>query len=144
MLDTNYIYELKDNFNANKIKRKIGFFPNEKEFILIYDKKEVYLVPISKELNTYEDLIKKKIKTFGCCQTILIKKVAKDNNAILLSYSFPILEKFLKRSNKKVAKDVYREIYIALCYLLSRKKRGSDLFYTNIDYLKIILDKTKV
>lgn len=150
MLNTNYIYEVSDLFYLNLIKNKLDYFTEETRFILISEKDFIWLIPISSDVKKYRKEISKKIKTFGACQTILIKEIANKEYAILLQQAFPILEKYLKKEPCKekgkpfrVPIKVKREVLIAFRYLLLLRKRGNNLFYTDIDFLKYILVSSK-
>lgn len=150
MLNTNYIYEVNDSIYFKLIKNRLDYFSKESRFILIYEKDFLWMVPISEDTIKYRKEIRKKIKLFGACQTILIKKIAKKDYAILLQQAFPILERFVKKepykeNNKylRVPIKVRREVMIAFTYLLLLRKRGNNLFFTNIDYLKNLLISCK-
>ena len=87
-------------------------------------------------------LINNKIEKYGFCNTIIIRKIADENAAILLQNAFPTLEKYIDHVHTidgvpfQVPTDLQHEIKSMFKNMLGLKKRGTNLFFTDIDRLK--------
>ena len=56
----------------------------------------MWFIPLSTKVDKYEIIIEKKVKKYGACRTILIKKIAGREQAILIQNAFPTLEKYIR------------------------------------------------
>ena len=78
------------------------------------------------------------------CSTILarIRKIADEDAAILLQNAFPTLEKYIDHVHTvdgvplNVPTDLQNEIKSLFKNMIGLKKRGTNLFFTDIDSLK--------
>ena len=87
----------------------------------------------------------KKEKKYWTCKTILIKKIAGREQAILIQNAFPTLEKYIQSRHTidgkfiKISSAVEKEIIDDFEYMLSLKSSGLNLFFTDIDYIKNLM-----
>ena len=102
------------------------------------------------KVDKYKTIIEKKVKKFGSCKTILIKKIADRESVILIQNAFPTIEKYVKSKHTidgkvvRISDAVKREILDDFQYMLSLKIEGLNLFFTDIDKIKeIILEELK-
>ena len=88
----------------------------------------------------------KKFK-YGKCNTILIRKIANKENAILIQNAFPTLPKFLSHPHTvngkpyRVPSGIQKEIEFNFRKLFNLKSRGINLFFTNIDKISDMMYK---
>lgn len=87
--------------------------------------------------------MEKKKKKYGRCRTILIKKIADREQVILIQNAFPTLDKYIQSRHTidgkavRLSTAVEREIVNNFKYMLSLKKHGLNLFFTDIDKIKL-------
>lgn len=153
-VQTGYLYHIKDEF-FEKIKNK-GLMINHENghsrpsYLAIKDKDTLWFIPLSTKVDKYKGIIDKKNKKYGSCKTILIKKIGDIDSVILIQNAFPTCEKYVKNIHKrdgkivKISDAVKREILDDLKYILALKKRGLNLFFTDIDFIQsFISDEIK-
>ena len=105
----------------------------------------MWFIPLSTKIEKYRTIIEKKEKKYGTCKTILIKKIAGREQAILIQNAFPILEKYIESIHTidgkfiKISSAVEKEIIDDFEYMLSLKSSGLNLFFTDIDKIKEIM-----
>ena len=105
----------------------------------------VWFIPLSTKIEKYKTIIDKKEKKYGTCKTILIKKIAGREQAILIQNAFPTLEKYIQSRHTidgkfiKISSAVEKEIIDDFEYMLSLKSSGLNLFFTDIDYIKNLM-----
>ena len=148
---TGYLYHIKDEF-FDKINNK-GLMINHENghsrpsYLAIKDQDMLWFIPLSTKIEKYKIIIEKKKKKYGTCKTILIKKIAGKEQAILIQNAFPTLEKYIQSKHTidgkfiKVSSAVEKIIINDFKYILSLKSNGLNLFFTDIDYIKNILLK---
>lgn len=154
-VQTGYLYHIKDEF-FDQINKK-GLMINHENghsrpsYLAIKDKEILWFIPLSTKIDKYRTIIAKKEKKYGSCKTILIKRIAGREQAILIQNVFPTLEKYIQSRHTvdgkvvKIASAVEREIIDDFEYMLSLKASGLDLFFTDIDFIKnLMLDELKV
>ena len=87
-IKTGYLYHIKDDYfdfvkdenlmhNHEKGKKRPTYFT-------IKDKDILWFIPISSKVDKYQKIIDKKIEKYGFCNTIIIRKIAGDEAAIIL------------------------------------------------------------
>lgn len=82
------------------------------------------------------------MEKYGFCNTILIRKIAEEDSAILLQNAFPTLEKYIDHIHMvdgvplKVQTDLKNEIETLFKNMLGLKKRGVNLFLADVDKIK--------
>ena len=107
-------------------------------------------IPISSKVDKYKKIIDKKIERYGFCNTIIIRIIADEDAAILLQNAFPTLEKYIDHVHTidgvplKVPTDLQNEIKNLFKNMIGLKKRGTNLFFTDIDYIEnLMLEELK-
>ncbi len=111
-------------------------------YFTIKDKDILWFIPISSKVDKYKKIINKKIERYGFCNTIIIRKIADADAAILLQNAFPTLEKYIDHVHTVdgvpliVPTDLQNEIKSLFKNMIGLKKRGTNLFFTDIDSLK--------
>lgn len=145
-IQTGYLYHIKDDF-FNKVNDK-GIMINHENghsrpsYLTIKDGKILWFIPLSSKVEKYKPIIDKKVRKYGSCKSILIKKIADRESVILIQNAFPTIEKYVKSKHTidgkhiRIATAVQREIIDDFEYMLSLKTEGLDLFFTDIDSLK--------
>lgn len=145
-IKTGYLYHIKDEYfdvvnddglmqNHEKGKKRPTYFT-------IKDKDILWFIPISSKIDKYQKIIDKKVERYGICNTILIRKIADKDAAILLQNAFPTLEKYIDHVHTvdgvplSVPTDLQNEIKRLFKNMIGLKKRGTNLFFTDIDTLK--------
>ncbi len=154
-VQTGYLYHIKDEF-FNLINNK-GLMINHENghsrpsYLAIKDEKILWFIPLSTKIDKYKSIIEKKEKKYSSCKTILIKKIAGREQAILIQNAFPTLEKFIQGQHTingklvKISSAVEREIIDDFKYILSLKESGLNLFFTDIDFIKnLIIDELEI
>ena len=151
---TGYLYHIKDEF-FDKINDK-GLMINHEtghsrpSYLAIKDDDILWFIPLSTKIDKYKSIIDKKVRKYGSCKTILIKKIAGKKQAILSQNAFPTLEKYIQNIHTvdgkiiKISSSVEREIIDDFKYMLSLKLNGLNLFFTDIDKIeKLMLKELK-
>jgi len=137
-IKTGYLYHVNDESlmqNHEKDKKRPTYFA-------IKDKEILWFIPISSKVDKYQKIIDKKIEKYGFCNTIIIRKIADEDAAILLQNAFPTLEKYIDHVHTvdgvplKIPTDLQNEIKSLFKNMIGLKKRGTNLFFTDIDRLK--------
>ena len=145
---TRYIkYKIDNDVNLQEvyIKGEISNFKKHSRghfYFTIKDKDVLWFIPISSKVDKYKKIIDKKIERYGFCNTIIIRKIADEDAAILLQNAFPTLEKYIDHVHTvdgvplNVPTDLQNEIKSLFKNMIGLKKRGTNLFFTDIDSLK--------
>ena len=145
-IETGYLYHIKDEFfdivnddnlmtNHERGKRRPTYFT-------IKDGDILWFIPLSSKIDKYKKIIDKKIERYGVCNTILIREVLGNEAVILIQNAFPTLEKYIDHVHivdgkpAKVINKTCKEILENFENLIKLKKRGIDLFFTDIDKIK--------
>ena len=145
-IQTGYLYHIKDEYfdivkdenlmqNHERGKKRPTYFT-------IKDKNILWFIPISSKVSKYQKIIDKKTEKYGFCNTIIIRKIADKDAAILLQNAFPTLEKYIDHVHTvdgvplRVPTDLQNEIKSMFKNMLGLKSRGTNLFFTDIDDLK--------
>lgn len=148
-VQTGYLYHIKDEF-FDRINNK-GLMINHENghsrpsYLAIKDEDILWFIPLSTKIDKYKSIIDKKVKKYGSCKTILIKKIAGREQAILIQNAFPTLEKYIQSRHTidgkivKISSAVEREIIDDFEYMLSLKSSGLNLFFTDIDFIKNLM-----
>lgn len=145
-VQTGYLYHIKDEF-FDKINNK-GLMINHENghsrpsYLAIKDNDILWFIPLSTKVDKYKAIIEKKVKKYGSCRTILIKKIVEREQAILIQNAFPTLEKYIQSRHTidgklvRISTAIEREIIDDFKYMLSLKEDGLNLFFTDIDKIK--------
>ena len=146
---TGYLYHIKDEF-FDRINNK-GLMINHENghsrpsYLAIKDDDILRFIPLSTKIEKYKTIIDKKEKKYGTSKTMLIKKIAGREQAILIQNAFPTLEKYIQSRHTidgkfiKISSAVEKEIIDDFEYMLSLKSSGLNLFFTDIDYIKNLM-----
>ena len=146
---TGYIYHIKDDY-FNKVNDK-GLMINHENghsrptYFTIKDDDILWFIPLSSKIKKYKKIIDTKENKYGVCRTIMIREIAGKDSVILLQNAFPILEKYIDHPHiingkpLKVIDSLKEEILNNFKYMISMKKEGRNLFFSDIDKLKEIM-----
>ena len=145
-IKTGYLYHIKDEYfdvvNDDSLMQNHERGKKRPTYFTIKDKNILWFIPISSKVDKYKKIIDKKIEHYGFCNTIIIRKIADEDAAILLQNAFPTLEKYIDHVHTidgvplRVPTDLQNEIKSLFKNMIGLKKRGTNLFFTDIDKLK--------
>ena len=145
-IKTGYLYHIKDEYfdivNDDSLMQNHERGKKRPTYFTIKDKDILWFIPVSSKVDKYQKIIDKKIEKYGFCNTIIIRKIAGDDAAILLQNAFPTLEKYIDHVHTidgvpfEVPIDLQSEIRSMFKNMIGLKKRGTNLFFTDIDKLK--------
>ena len=145
-IKTGYLYHIKDEYfrvaNDESLMQNHEKGKKRPTYFTIKDKDILWFIPVSSKVEKYQKIIDNKIEKYGFCNTIIIRKIADEDAAILLQNAFPTLEKYIDHVHTvdgvplKVPTDLQNEIKSMFKNMLALKKRGANLFFTDIDKLK--------
>lgn len=143
---TGYLYHIKDKYfdvvNDDSLMQNHEKGKKRPTYFTIKDKEILWFIPISSKIDKYKKIIDKKVKRYGFCNTIIIRKIANKDAAILIQNAFPTLEKYIDHVHTidgiplKVSTRLQNEIKSLFKNMLGLKKRGINLFFSDIDTLK--------
>lgn len=145
-IKTGYLYHIKDEYfdvvNDDSLMQNHERGKKRPTYFTIKDGDILWFIPISSKVDKYQRIINNKIEKYGFCNTIIIRKIADEDAAILLQNAFPTLEKYIDHVHTidgvpfQVPTDLQHEIKSMFKNMLGLKKRGTNLFFTDIDRLK--------
>ena len=145
-IKTGYLYHIKDEYfdavNDDSLMQNHERGKKRPTYFTIKDGNILWFIPVSSKIDKYQKIIDKKIEKYGFCNTIIIRKIAGDDAAILLQNAFPTLEKYIDHVHTidgvpfKVPIDLQNEIRAMFKNMIGLKKRGANLFFSDIDKLK--------
>ena len=150
-VQTGCLYHIKDEY-FDKINEK-GLMINHENghsrpsYLAIKEHNILWFIPLSTKVDKYKNIVEKKKKKYWKCSTIIIKRIAGQDQAILLQNAFPTLEKYIKSRHTKdgivvkISYNVQKEIINNFEYLLSLKSKGLNLFFTDIDYINNLMNE---
>ena len=150
---TGYLYHIKDDFfnlvNDENLMSNHERGKKRPTYFTIKDKDILWFIPLSSKVDKYQKIIDKKIEKFGRCDTILIREIGNKKNAILLQNAFPTLEKYIDHVHivngapVKVGSLLKEEILNKFIDLMKLKNKGINLFFTDIDKIRKIIENDK-
>ncbi len=142
-LQTGCIYHIKDGFfdfvNDKNLMTNHENGHSRPTYFVIKRDGVLWFIPLSSKVDKYQKIIENKIKKYGRCKTILIRKIANKKSVILLQNAFPILEKYISHPHVvngnviKLIPSLKKEILNNFKFMLSMKNSGKNLFFANID-----------
>ncbi len=145
-IKTGYLYHIKDEYfdvvNDENLMQNPENGKKKPTYFTIKDKKILWFIPISSKIDKYQKIIDRKIEKYGFCNTIIIRKIADKDAAILIQNAFPTLEKYIDHVHTidgipfRVPTDLQNEIKSLFKNMLGLKNRGTNLFFADIDKLK--------
>lgn len=149
-LQTGYIYHIKNEFfsfiNDKKLMINYENGHSRPTYFVIKNDNILWFIPLSSKVDKYEKIIENKIKKYGRCKTILVRKIASKKTVILLQNAFPILEKYISHPHIINGKTIElipslkKEILDNFKFMISMKNNGKNLFFVDTDK---ILEKLK-
>ena len=116
---------------------------------MVKDKDLLWFIPLSTKIDKYRKIIEEKKKKYGKYNTILIKRIANKENAILIQNAFPTLPKYLSHPHTingkiyRVPTGIQKEIKSNFDELIRLKRRGINLFFTDIDRITEVMYQEK-
>lgn len=146
-IKTGYLYHIKDEFfdvvNDERLMTNKEKGHKRPTYFVIRDNKILWFIPLSTKVNKYKKIVDRKIKKYGRCDSILIRKVLGEDSAILIQNAFPTLDKYIDHIHlldngcpAKIIDSLQDEILNCFKYLLKLKSKGINLFFTDIDKIK--------
>ena len=144
---TGYLYHIKDEFfdvvNDENLMSNKERGHKRPTYFVIKENDILWFIPLSSKISKYRKIVNNKVKKYGRCDGILIRKVLGEDSAILIQNAFPTLEKYIDHihllDNGKPAKVIdtlQNEILSGFNYLVKLKSKGINLFFANIDKIK--------
>ena len=157
-LKEGYLYHLNDEYfelinDEFLMKNKTGKRPS---YLVIKDDETdiLWFLPLSTKVSKYKKIREHKLKRYGKCTTILIVKIAKKEQAILIQNAFPTILKYVDTFHMidnvplHVTKTLKKKIEYNFKETLMAHNSGIELFYSDIDKFKKImleeLEKDKI
>lgn len=148
-IKTGCLYHIKDvffdKFNDENLMSNHSGGGKRPTYFTIQDGDIYWFIPLSTKVEKYKEIIATKIKKYGRCDSILIRRIFDTDSVILIQNAFPILPKYIdhvhinKGRKSSVSPLVQKDILYSFKKLLSMKENGQNLFYTDIDKLKEIM-----
>ena len=146
-IKTGYLYHIKDEFfdvvNDENLMSNKERGHKRPTYFVIKENNILWFIPLSSKVDKYKKIINNKVKKYGRCDGILIRKILGEDSSILIQNAFPTIEKYIDHvqllNNGKPAKVIETlqdEILSGFKYLLKLKSKGINLFFTNIDKIK--------
>lgn len=145
-IQTGYLYHIKDEFfdvvNDDSLMTNHERGKKRPTYFTIKDKNILWFIPLSSKIQKYQKIVDKKIEKFGFCNTILIENVFDRKTAILLQNAFPTLKKYIDHIHTidgepaKIPETLGKIILENFKNLLKLKRKGINLFFTDIDKIK--------
>ena len=124
-IKTGYLYHIKDEFfdvvNDENLMSNKERGHTRPTYFVIKENNILWFIPLSSKVDKYKKIINNKVKKYGRCDGILIRKILGEDSAILIQNAFPTIEK-----------------YIDHVHLLNNGKPAKviETFFTNIDKIK--------
>lgn len=114
---TGYLYHIKDDF-FDELKNyglmiNHGNGHSRPSYLAIKDNDILWFIPLSTKVSKYKPMIENKIKKYGSCKTIMIKRIAGREQVILIQNAFPTLEKYVKNLHTVEGKSI--QIATSVC-----------------------------
>lgn len=148
-IQTGFLYHIKDEFfdivDDENLMTNHERWEKRPTYFTIKDKEFLWFIPLSSKVEKYKNIIDRKIKKYGYCNTIMIEKIFNKDTVILLQNAFPTLEKYIDHihtiDNKpaKVPEKLEKIILENFEKPLILKSKGIDLFFTDIDKIKNLM-----
>ena len=145
-IKTGYLYHIKDEYfdivNDDNLMQNHERGKKRPTYFTIKDKNILWFIPISSKVHKYNKIIDQKVKRYGFCNTIVIRKIAGNDVAILIQNAFPTIEKYIDHVHTingiplSVPTDLQNEIENLFKNMIGLKNRGTNLFFADIDKLK--------
>ena len=96
---TGYLYHIKDEFfdvvNDENLMSNKERGHKRPTYFVIKENDILWFIPLSSKISKYRKIVNNKVKKYGRCDGILIRKVLGEDSAILIQNAFPTLEKYI-------------------------------------------------
>ena len=146
-----YLYHISVDFfklvdDPNLSVNHTGIHSRPSYFLVKY-KDLLWFIPLSTKIDKYKKIVENKKQKYGKCNTILIRKIANKENAILIQNAFPTLSNFLSHPHTINGKPyrgptgIQREIKNNFDELMKLKKSGINLFFTDVDKITLLMNQ---
>ena len=143
-IKTGYLYHIKDEFfdvvNDENLMSNKERGHKRPTYFVIKENNILWFIPLSSKVDKYKKIINNKVKKYGRCDGILIRKILGEDSAILIQNAFPTIEKYIDHVHlldngkpAKVIETLQDEILSGFKYLLKLKSKGINLFFADID-----------
>ena len=110
----------------------------------------LWFIPMSSKVEKYKRIRDEKIKRYGSCDTILIKKFLGKESVFLLQNMFPPIEKYVDHSHivngeeTKVISQIANEIEKVFNKIMKLMEKGKKVIFTDVKKdINIMLDELK-
>lgn len=110
----------------------------------------LWFIPMSSKVEKYKKIRDEKIKKYGSCDTILIRKFLGKESVFLLQNMFPTIEKFVDHSHivngeeTKVINQIAVDIEKVFNKLMRLTELGKKVIFTDVENdIKIMLEELK-
>lgn len=110
----------------------------------------LWFIPMSSKVEKYKKIRDEKIKKYGSCDTILIRKFLGKESVFLLQNMFPTIEKFVDHSHivngeeTKVINQIAEDIEKVFNKLMRLIELGKKVIFTDIEKdMKLMLEELK-
>ena len=140
-----YVYHIKDEyFNVVQDETLMRNHENGKArhtYFCVKDKETeiLWFIPMSSKVEKYKEIRDKKIKKYGNCDTILIKKFLGQDSIFLLQNMFPTIEKYVDHihiingTEAKVIDKVAKELENNFYKIMGLIKQGKKVIFTDVE-----------
>lgn len=145
-VQTGYLYHIKDEFfdivNDESLMTNHERGRKRPTYFTIKDNDILWFIPLSSKVEKYQKIIDKKVKKYGFCNTIFIRRILEEESVILFQNAFPTLEKYIDHVHTsngapaKVGSLLKDEILNNFKNLLKLKNKGYSVFFTDVDKIK--------
>ena len=108
-----------------------------------------WMIPISSKVEKYKNIFASKTNINRKCSTIVIGVFAGEENAFLIQNAFPIKAVYLDHVHTiqgnpiTVHKKLDKELRTKLKEVIAMKKRGINLFFTDVDMILEVMSRLK-
>lgn len=151
---TGRIYHIKNQYfvqfkNANLMINNDINHKSRPSYLAIKTRNIYWFIPLSTKIDKYKKIIQRKNLKYKKCKSIVICKIRTQEYVFLIQNAFPVNQKYIKSyhyiNNNPVDLCEKDSMLIRnnLYYMLSLKKEGLNLFFTDIDSILKELDYDK-
>lgn len=140
-----YVYHIKDEYfdvvQDGTLMRNHENGKARPTYFCVKDSKSdiLWFIPMSSKVEKYEEIRAEKIKKYGNCDTILIKKFLGKNSVFLLQNMFPTIEKYVDHihiingAEAKVIDSIAKELENSFYKIMGLIRQGKKVIFTNVE-----------
>ena len=136
-IKTGYLYHIKDEYfdvvNDDSLMQNHEKGKKRPTYFTIKDGDILWFIPISSKVEKYQMIINNKIEKYGFCNTIIIRKIADEDAAILLQNAFPTSEKSSVLFQTQQTKTKKHELYTHSSFQSIKQQNGQSLHLLHYD-----------